>query len=475
MARPIAASKIGIVVDRSAAMSLCSQISGTLRSAILEKRIEPGARLPSWRDLAVQLGVARGTVRAAYEALADESLVVSLGAAGTHVAESSQQSSPPPGVAIAPPLGRIMRGFSKPVLPFMSGVPARDAFPAKLWTRIHIRAVRDEAVGPTTYPDPRGSPELRTQIASYLAIARGIRCVPDQIIITNGFRDGLGLAIRTLNAEGRAVWTEDPSFPVTRWALELANMKLVPVPVDAFGLNVERGIALAPDAIMAVVTPGQQAPTGVTLSLQRRQALLHWAVREDAWIIEDDYLSELQLDGRAAPALAANDPDGRVIHVGSFSKTLKPSLGLGFVVAPLRLAERFGEVAACLSPAFNQTVHAALSTFIAEGHYLRHLRRMKRLYAARRDAFRNLMNGSVERQTMAGLAILLDLSPGVDDVEIAKCGLALGIAPTPLSPWYSVPERRRPGLMLSVTNLTDALIEPACATLTELLASAANP
>jgi len=353
-------------------------------------------------------------------------------------------------------------------------VPARDAFPAKLWARIHIRAVRDEAVGPTTYPDPRGSPELRAQIASYLAIARGIRCIPDQIIVTNGFRDGLGLAIRTLNAGGRAVLIEDPSFPVTRWALELANMKLVPVPVDAFGMDVERGIALAPDAVMAVVTPGQQAPTGATLSVQRRQALLQWAAREGGWIIEDDYLSELQLDGRAAPALAANDPDGRVIHIGSFSKTLKPSLGLGFVVAPLQLAERFGEVAACLSPAFNQTAHAALATFIADGHYLRHLRRMKRLYTVRRDAYLSLMNDSIGQQTTAGLAIILQLPPGTDDVAIARCGPELGIAPTPLSPWYSDAERRRPGLLLSITNLTDELIEPACATLRQLLTSAAR-
>ncbi len=467
----VAALKVGIAVNRSAAVSLSAQISGTLRAAILEGRIEPGARLPSWRDLAVQLGVARGTVRAAYELLADERLVVSRGAAGTHVAEQVQGGDPPPSFEIGRPLQRIMRGFSLPVLPFMSGVPARDAFPAKLWSRLHMRAVRDEETGPTTYPDPRGSPELRAQIAGYLAIARGIRCVPDQIIITNGFRNGLSLAIRTLNLEGRAALMEDPGFPVTKWALELASMKPVPVPVDQFGMDVERGIVLAPDAAIALVTPGQHAPTGVVLSTPRRQALLRWATRNDTWIVEDDYLSELQLNGRAAPALAADDPDGRVIHIGSFSKTLKPSLGLGFIVAPLQLAERFGEVAACLSPAFNQTIHSALATFIAEGHYLRHLRRMKRLYTARRDACMKLMSDGARQPATAGLAIVLPLPEGTDDVAMARRGPELGIAPTPLSPWYSEAHHRRPGILLSVTNLTDEWIEPACATLNRLLTS----
>ncbi len=261
----------------------------------------------------------------------------------------------------------IERGFYLKPLPFQMGVPAQDAFPAKLWSRMRTKAVRDDAMAPVGPPDPRGHPDLRAQIASYLAIARGIRCLPDQIILTSGYKNGLSLAILTLQAQGRTAWMEDPGFPMARRALELTGMSIAYVPVDAEGIQVARGVEIAPDAAIAVVTAGQQAPTGVALSPRRRRELVAWAVREDGWIIEDDYLSELQLSGRAVPAFAGTDPNGRVIHVGSFGKTLSPALGLGFVVAPLSLAERFGEVAAFLNPAPNATTQLALAAFLAEG------------------------------------------------------------------------------------------------------------
>jgi GntR family transcriptional regulator/MocR family aminotransferase len=179
---------------------------------------------------------------------------------------------------------------------------------------------------------------------------------------------------------------EDPGFPLTRTALGLAGLTVIPVPVDSEGLDIAAGVRIAASATLAVVTPGQQAPLGMTMSLPRRLALLAWARRNDAWIIEDDYLSELQLKGPAAPALASLDHGGRVLHIGSFSKTISPALRLGFLVVPPEMAHRFADLAACLAPAPTAPVQRAVAEFLREGHYLRHLRRMKRLYAARREA-----------------------------------------------------------------------------------------
>jgi GntR family transcriptional regulator/MocR family aminotransferase len=466
-------SILSFAIDRTRPIPLAEQITINLREAIIEGRLEPGARLPSWLDMATQLGVARGTVKTAYERLMDESLVITSGAAGTRVAEKPENGPAPSNVEIARPMQGIERGFYLKPLPFQMGVPAQDAFPAKLWSRIRTRAVREDAMAPVGPPDPRGHPNLRAQIASYLAISRGIRCLPDQIILTNGYKNGLSLAIMTLQAQGRSAWMEDPGFPMARRALELAGLKVVDVAVDADGIQVARGVELAPDAAIAVVTPGQQAPTGVPLSPRRRRELVAWAVREDGWIIEDDYLSELQLSGRAAPALAGPDSGDRVIHIGSFGKTLSPALGLGFLVAPLSLAARFGEVAAFLNPAPNPTTQLALAEFLADGHYLRHLRHMKSLYRERRDALTTCLGPNFGVEAFAGLAVLIRLPEEMDDVALAARAIDAGIAPVPLSIWSGESARAGPGLLLGITNLRTGHLEKACAALRQLLADAA--
>lgn len=459
-------------IDRSRTTPITVQISDTLRSAILDGRLGPGARLPSWLDLAAQLGVARGTVKAAYEVLADEFLVVSAGAAGTRVANRRPASPVRGAIHIRRPLEGIEPGFSLQPLPFQMGVPAQDAFPAKLWARLRTRAARDDAMAPVGPPDPRGHPELRAQIASNLAITRGIACVPDQIILTSGYKNGLCLTILALRAHGRSAWIEDPGFPVTRMGLELGGVTPVAVPVDADGMRVDLGVAIAPDAAFAIVTPGQQAPTGVPLSSSRRRDLLAWAIREDAWIVEDDYLSELQLSGRAVPALAAQDTSGRVIHIGTFSKTMSPALGLGFMVVPVSLAAHFADVAACLNPAPNTTTQLALASFLAGGHFLRHLRQMKRLYRDRRDALHAQLGSGFTVESRPGLALLTRLPSGMDDVALAQQALDRGIAPLPLSIWHQDRAEARPGFLLCVTNLRNGHLDKACDTLAALIAEA---
>jgi GntR family transcriptional regulator / MocR family aminotransferase len=458
-----------IHLDRAKKTPLAAQIYWSIREGVEDGRLASGARLPSWRDLAAQLGVSRGTVRVAYERLIVEQFAIGLGAAGTRVAERPPRSTTADGAPEAVPLPNLFYEFGSAPLPFQMGVPAQDAFPFKLWSRILIRQTRRAA--PVTYPDPRGDPELRKEIAAYLGLARGIRCSPSQVLVTAGFSGALGLAIRGLQLEGMRAWIEDPGFPLTRTALGLAGMSVAAVPVDAEGLDVAAGVQSAAGATLAVVTPGQQAPLGMTMSLPRRLALLAWARRSGAWIVEDDYLSELQLDGRAAPALASLDHGGRVLHIGSFSKTISPALRLGFIILPPELGPRFGELAACLAPAPAAAVQRAVAEFLREGHYLRHLRRMKRLYAARRETLlrclREMASDSVRVQATAGLAVVISLPDSVSDVDIASRAFQLRLAPAALSPW-SMQRSQQQGLLLSVTNLNERRLKTDCRRLLEL-------
>jgi GntR family transcriptional regulator / MocR family aminotransferase len=348
-------------------------------------------------------------------------------------------------------------------------VPSQDAFPVKLWSTILGRAARQAAASPVTYPDPRGEPDLRKEIAAYLAIARGIRCTPSQVFITAGFSGALGLAVRGLELEGEQAWMEDPGFPLTRAALQLGGMTVTPVPVDLEGIDIAVGVKTTSTASLAVVAPGQQAPLGMTMSLPRRLALLAWAQRNGGWIIEDDYLSELQLKGRAAPALASLDHGGRVLHIGSFSKTISPALRLGFLVVPPKLGRRFADLAACLAPA--PSAPRAVAQFLREGHYLRHLRRMKRLYASRRESLLRSLgevaSGSMSVKATAGLAVVVLMPKVTSDVDIASRALRFGLAPSPLSPWYMQSPSQR-GLLLGVTNLDERRLPADCRRLAEL-------
>ncbi|MGT2500724.1 MocR-like pyridoxine biosynthesis transcription factor PdxR [Bradyrhizobium guangxiense] len=457
-------------LDRSAKTPLAEQIHKGIRTAIESGLLAPGARLPSWQDLAVQLGVARGTVRAAYEKLASAQLIVAARATGTHVADRPRF---PMRRDKAPAPGSFMKMYQEltagPAI-FQMGVPSRETLPATLLARMHARAARVEMSAPAIYPDPRGEPDLRREIAAYLALARGIECAPSQVIMTSGFSGGLGLALRVLGLEQKSkVWMEDPGFPFTRHGLGLAGLSINPIAVDADGIDVDYGLQHAPDAALVVVTPGQQAPLGSTLSLARRARLLDWATQTKAWVIEDDYLSELQLKGRATPALASLDRAGRVIHIGSFSKTISPALRLGFVVAPAALASRFAETAACLAPAPGRAVQLATADFMREGHYLRHLRRTKRAYAAQGDALLRYLRPRTANVAIAGLAAVLRLPDRASDVAIAREAAPLGLAPTPLSLWYASKATSRPGLLLGIATAPLKRIEMASDRLLEII------
>lgn len=465
-------SPLPFSIDRDAKASLSSQIYTGLRNAIYQGTLTQGARLPSWRDLAVQLGVSRGTVRVVYERLLDEQLLISRGAGGTWVSEAPIAPPAVPERSISHPFPDFWPDFGNRPATFQMGVPAQDAFPFKLWTRMMLRNARTAALQPVSYPDPRGAPALRQEIASYLAIARGLHCTADQVLVTAGFSVALGIAARALKLEGASAWFEDPGFPLTRRALEIAGLTVVPVPVDGEGLDVQQGIAISDHTALALVTPGQQAPLGMTMTLARRRALLAWAARQNAYVIEDDYMGELQLQGRAAPALASIDHAGRVLHVGTFSKTISPSLRLAFMVVPAHLALTFAETAACLAPAPNVAVQQTVAEFIREGHYLRHLRKMKRLYAARQqrlaDTLRELVPSGYGVEAHGGFAVRLILPDDDDDVAVSERALQYGLAPVPLSPWYLAAPAPR-GLLLGATNYSERTLRKDCIKLLELV------
>lgn len=458
-------------LDRTAKISLAEQIRKGIATVIEEGVLEPGARLPSWQDLAAQLGVARGTVREAYEKLAAAQLVEASRSMGTRVAPrpraAGRTESPPDAGSFIETYLEMTQG---PAI-FQMGVPATETFPATLLARIRAASVRAEASAPPHYPDPRGEFELRREIAGYLAIARGIQCSPSQILITAGFAAGLGLSLTVLGLAGQTAWIENPCFPWSRKGLELANLSLAPIPVDADGIDVDHALRHHPEAKLALVTPGQQAPLGATLSLERRLKLLDWAAGSRTWVIEDDYLSELQLAGRAAPALASLDREGRVIHIGSFSKTISPTVRLGFIVAPPGLISRFAEIAGCLAPPPGPAVQTAIAEFMREGHYLRHLRRTKRAYVVKRQALLDHLQPALgpDRLSAPGLAVLVKLPRGTPDLVIARQLLAFGIAPAPLSPWYVPADEAESGLLLGVATTPTKHLDRSCDRLLEVI------
>ncbi|WP_053569955.1 aminotransferase-like domain-containing protein [Caballeronia cordobensis] len=463
-------SDFEIQLDRTARLSLVEQIRGSIGRAIESGLLAPGTRLPSWQDLAAQLGVARGTVQTAYERLSDAQMIETFGAGGTRVAPRPYVAAARP---TAPRLGAFMRAYEEmnagPAI-FQLGVPAFDGLPEKLFSRARSsNLLKTGTLTSLLYPDPRGEFELRREIAGHLSLARNFHCHPEQVFVTSGYSSGLGLALRVLGLDGRKVWMEEPGFMVTRRGLELARLNVVPVPVDGDGLNVDYGLERAADAALAVLTPGQQAPLGPTLSLRRRLQMLDWAASSGAWIIEDDYLGELQLQGRPAPAMASLGDGKRVIHIGSFSKTVSPALRLGFVVAPIELTNAFSEVAATLAPAPSPVVQLATAQFMREGHYIRRVRRLKRLYVAQRDGLCEQLRMYDAEWVNAGLAVLLRLPDGAPDVRIVREAMTVGMAPSPLSVWFANPSWTLPGLLLGVATAPEQHLAESCRKLFEII------
>ncbi len=435
---------------------LYKQIYERFRSAIAQGTLQAGDRIPSARALAKELGVARGTVEGAYGLLQAEGYVQPRGQAGTVVTpglRAQPRTPPPPKNTGDADLWR----HPPALLPFQMGLPALDAFPRKLWARLGARQLRATQAIDLSYPPVNGLPSLRTAIASYLQVARGIACTPEQIIITSGYRDSLSLIVRTLLQGGDQVWVEDPGYPPTRELLLHSGLRSAPVPVDAQGLQVMQGIQQFPEARAAIVTPAHQSPLSVTLSLPRRQALLEWAERQQRWIVEDDYDGEYRYVSRPLPALKSLDRQGRVIYAGTFSKVLFPGIRLAYLVVPPSLTARFSQASRILGSGIPGLTQALVSTFMSEGHFARHIQRMRRLYAERRRAtvaglskvFGTAM--PIDPQP-GGMHLLLRLPPACHDHALAQRMVVHGIYAHALSQWSSAPAPAN-GLLMGFTNI----------------------
>jgi GntR family transcriptional regulator/MocR family aminotransferase len=474
-------------IDRGGSGPLFRQIYAEVRDAIAVRALRPGARLPSTRELAQRLGVSRASTVAAYEQLTAEGWIEGRVGSGAYVSVELPAPFPPSGPRPAPgPLryapdaenlfAPLKAGPEAGEEPFTMGLALMDARSQDVWRRLTHRSVRRFSPVHFGYTDPRGLPELRRGLAEYLRGARGLRCEAEQVLITAGTQQAIDLAIRLLLKPGDEVWVEDPSYPMTFRALQAAGLKTIPVPVDEQGLIVAEGLRRAPRARAVVVTPSHQYPTGAVLSMARRTELLAWAREAGAWILEDDYDSELRFRGRPLAALQGLDESGRVIYVGTLNKSLFPGLRIGYAVAPWSLVERLvngRHLADRQPPTLTQTV---LCDFVAEGHLTAHFRRLRQLYRRAQEVVIQAVGPAVEAtggQLPApdqGNHLVAWLPEGFDDVGLERAARAEGIACRALSRLY-LEAPPRPGLMLGFTGFRPEQLKEPAERLAALIAS----
>ena len=460
-----------IQLDPTSPQPRYRQLYDGLRAAILAGQLAPGTRLPSSRSFAAELGVARNTVVNAFEQLIAEGYIEGQVGAGTQVAQAlpddllTASVVPSVGVTVPRP-GRELsqRGVllaatrvsvarpSRSMRAFRTGLPDFATFPFEIWAQIEARHWRNPPRELLGYGDPAGYRPLREAIAAYLGAARAVRCTADQVIIVAGSQQGLDIAARLLLDPGDAAWVEEPGYTGAKGALSAAGARLVPVPVGPEGLDVAAGIAACPTARLAYVSPSHQYPLGVTLSLAQRLALLDWADHAQAWILEDDYDSEYRYTSRPLAALQGLDRAERVLYIGTFSKVLFPALRLGYVVVPPDLVSPFVAARAVAdrhSPSIEQAV---VADFIREGHFARHIRRMRALYAERQaillDAAHQTFGDRLSIPSAeAGMHLVAWLPDGADAATIAIRAEALGVVVQPLSAYTTTPLARQ-GLLL---------------------------
>lgn len=456
-----APSDLLIAIDGRGGVALQQQVNVAIRRAILDGVLTPGTRLPSSRALAKDLNVSRTTTLVAYEQLLAEGYITARRGSGTFVAselpDALPRRVPVPcatrtkhpelsrrGIALAGTPGPARR-LTGPPRPFRLGAPALDLFPFRLWSRLVDQRLRSMTIGQLDYGDTAGFAPLRQAIAELVEQARGTRCDPEQVFVVAGAQRGLQTLATSLLDHDDRVWLEEPGYNGARSALMAAGARIVPVRVDDEGLDVAAAVKRWPDARLAYVTPSNQFPLGVPMSLPRRFALLNWAAAVGAWIVEDDYDGEFRYGTRPLQSLHGLDSDGRVIYLGTFAKSMFPALRLGFLIVPSDLRDAFSgarRAADVHPPLLEQT---ALTDFIAGGHYARHIRRMRGIYRERLEALTDAADARCAgvlrlRPVQTGLHAVADLL-GVDedrvcaearerDIEVSPLGLYFTGRPT---------------------------------------------
>ena len=474
-----------IALDEGARTPRYRQLCEWFRKAIANGSLRSGQRLPSTRSLAADLKISRIPVANAYDQLLAEGYLETFPGSGTCVARSIPAESlklTPAQVAKKQRVvvnaekrrvshrGRALaqlpaQSWLNIVGPFRVSLPALDHFPTGVWSKLvarHSRTPSKEIMG---YGDAMGYLPFREAVAEYLGAVRGVRCEPSQIMVTTGSQQGLHLCAQALVDPKDLVWLEEPGYPSARQAFIAAGARLVPVPVDNEGMNGETIGSNLRDARAVYITPSHQYPLGVTMSAARRMLLLNWAARNGTWIIEDDYDSEFRFESRPIASLQGLDTEGRVIYIGTFSKVMFPALRLGYVVIPRDLLPAFYAARDAVD-VFSATLYQAVMTdFIREGHFARHIRRMRMLYMDRRraltDAIATVMGDIAEVVgTDAGMHLVALLAIGTDDVAVSLRAAKMGVSATPLSTCY-LSQPPRSGLILGYGGVNAREIQDA--------------
>jgi GntR family transcriptional regulator/MocR family aminotransferase len=478
----------GILLDRESAVSLWQQLYRQFRQAVIERRMMAGAKLPATRVLAQNLCCSRNTILSAFDQLIAEGYFKARRGSGIFVSQAFSRDTAPRDPFAAFPQSNLdlsRRGKAmtiampqqpEPYRAFAPSLPDISLFPFHAWDRIS-RIWRKPERALLMQSDPGGYWPLRESICTYLRTARMIECQPQDVIITTGAQNGVDIAARLLLDPGDAAWVEDPGYPGLRGALYAAGATVVPVPMDDNGLSLLDGIATGTMPRMIAVAPSHQYPLGTTMSLQRRLELLAYADKTGCWILEDDYDNEFRYAGRPPAALRSLDGGSRVIYVGTFSKVLFPSLRLGYLVGPSRIAERFtvGRTGLDFQPSI--LPQPIVDAFFREGLFLAHVRRMRSIYRNRQAALVEaaetyLANILSVQPDVSGIHLLGHFNPEtrkrLSDVEASRRAEACRVIAPPLSSFY-VDQRNCGALVLGYAAVDETIIVAAAQRLADAL------
>jgi len=475
-----------ISIDPSLSEPLYRQISRQIEDAVHDGRLAPGTYLPASRSLASNLGVSRLTVLTAYELLVADGLLEAITGSGTRVSVRLPDGGPasPNATVLEVPENRPREPADLAWLPhnlgpmaFRTGVPALDLFPRRVWSKLLRRHGLRGDHDILDYGYRGGYAPLREMIARYLVTSRGVQCSPSQVIVVAGVRAAISLACSVLTTPGETGVWGDPGYRWARGGLELSGLRIVPVAVDDGGLRVDDLASRAPDARIAYATPCHHWPTGVTLDPGRRNKLLAWARQRQAWILEDDYDSEFRFDGPPTRPLAAESDSERVIFMGTFAKTMAPSIRCAYLVVPENLEQRFVDNAIYLGVEPALHIQAALADFINEGYYTRHIQTMRKVYRARRDALEQSLTETLGdrlsvRHPEGGLQLIADLPTDISAEVVSDLAAQRELTIRPMSIYYAA---RAPlnALHLGFAAVPEPEIAPAVQRLAEVINTSA--
>lgn len=465
-------------IDRTSGRPIAVQLTSAIRELVLSGVLAPGQRLPSSRTFAIDQGISRTTAIAVYESLAAEGLVVSRVGSGSHVSDvlkakvnptvAEHSTRAPQPTRLACLAQRASEQFFPRLThptharPFLTGMPALDLFPMPLWAKLTARQGRSTRGHMLGYPEPSGLKELREAIATHLRANRGIVCSPDEVFIVNGAQEAFNRIGSTLLDPGDPVWFENPGPIGARNSLLSSGARLVPVPVDDEGIDVAAGLKAEPNFRLAFVTPSHQHPLGAVMSLRRRFELIQAAERADAWIVEDDYDGEFYYSGHPPPTLKSVDTVGRVIYVGTFSKSLFPGLRIGFMVVSGPLSEVFARISGATLQGVSTVMQSVVASFIEEGHFASHIRRMRKTYLERHEvlieAAQRKLAGMIDvKRTESGIQTVGHLLTGHDEQRVAEAAAVRDVIVAPLGRFCIAPIAAR-GFAIGFSTSTPAEI-----------------